>query len=269
MRFLCLCGAYGSSEKFRVQLAPLVNELAADNTAELFFIHGPLPAYPPDGFEDFFGQGPHYRFMEPNKNDGSESFDLLDRIRDFPEGTSAEDQMRRLMAPSASSSELTSPESSDDGSNFGDYSYANASAKRAIEYLYEVMEKEGPFDGIMGYSEGATVASTLLLHEQRRFELEGRLPVLKCAIFFGGWPPLTPDFDGIVLADQTDLTINIPTCHIIGSLDPYLAGSIALYNVCDMDTARLFDHAKGHTLPRHKDTIRELSNVIREMIADL
>jgi hypothetical protein len=54
----------------------------------------------------------------------------------------------------------------------------------------------------------------LILHEQRRFELEGRQPMLKCALFFAGWPPMNPGLDGLVLADQSDLTITIPTCHI-------------------------------------------------------
>lgn len=38
---------------------------------------------------------------------------------------------------------------------------------------------------------------------------------------------------------------------------------MALYNVCDPDTAYLFDHAKGHTLPRDKDTVKELGDVFR------
>jgi len=248
-------------------IAPLVNELASDNTAELHFIHGPVQAYPPEGFEEYFGQAPYYRFIEPNKGDGNgEGDDVLERIRHFPEGATAEDQMRELMSYGAGSVGST-PDSSDDGSNYGDYS--NSSAQNAMDYLYQIMEKDGPFDGIVGYSEGATVAATLLLHEQRRFEREGRIPMFKCALFFAGWPPMTPEFDGIVLADETDLTITIPTCHIIGSLDPYLAGSLALYNICDMDTAILFDHAKGHTLPRHKDTVRELGDVIRNMIAEI
>jgi hypothetical protein len=58
-------------------------------------------------------------------------------------------------------------------------------------------------------------------------------------------------------------------CGPVGSLDPYLDGSLALFNVCDPDTAVLFDHAKGHTLPRDKDTVKELCDVIRDMIADV
>ncbi|PBP24040.1 putative EF-hand calcium-binding domain protein [Diplocarpon rosae] len=277
MKFLCLCGAYGSSDvclppplsalrspscsctgtdlrnqKFQVQLgisssapslhrAPLVNELASDNTAELFFINGPLQAYPPEGFEEYFGQAPYYRFIEAGKVEGAGG-DVLDRIRQFPEGATAEDQMRELMGYGSRAGSIGSlgsigstPESSDDGSNFGDYSYSNASAQKAMDYLYDIMEREGPFDGIIGYSEGATVAATLLLHEQRRYEREGRLPMMKCALFFAGWPPMTPELDGIVLADETDLTITIPTCHISTS---------------DLDT------------------VKELGDVIRQMVAN-
>jgi hypothetical protein len=56
------------------------------------------------------------------------------------------------------------------------------------------------------------------------------------------------------------------TKSAVGSLDPYVHGSLALYNVCDPDTAYLFDHAKGHTLPRDKDTVKELGDVVREAI---
>ncbi len=51
-------------------------------------------------------------------------------------------------------------------------------------------------------------------------------------------------------------------------MDPYLHGSLALYNVCDPDTAYLFDHAKGHTLPRDKETVKELGDVVRKAIED-
>jgi len=92
--------------------------------------------------------------------------------------------------------------------------FGNESAQEALNYLYRIMEDDGPFDGVIGYSEGATVAATLLLHEQRRLETEGREPMFKCAIFFAGWPPMSPELDRIVLAGESDLTITIPTCHI-------------------------------------------------------
>jgi hypothetical protein len=196
--------------------APLVKELRSDDTAELHFIHGPVEAFPPEGFETFFGLGPYFRFIEPAKTEKGGS-DVLDRIRNFPKGATAEDQMRELMRPEASPEQAYDADASSDDSSVGSSyqkSAPNQSAQNAMDYLYRIMEEDGPFDGIIGYSEGATVAATLLLHEQRRFETDGIPPMFKCALFFAGWPPMTPELDGLVLADESDLMITIPTCHI-------------------------------------------------------
>jgi hypothetical protein len=182
----------------------------------LHFIHGPVPAYPPEGFEEFFGIGPYYRFIESGKVENGGS-DVLERIRNFPKGFTPEDQMRELLRGGYSGGDFSDIEddcSDGSGASSEDGSTVNQSARRALDYLYRIMEKDGPFDGIIGYSEGATVAGTLLLHEQWRAEMEGREPMFKCGVFFAGWPPMTPELDGIVLADQSDLTITIPTVHV-------------------------------------------------------
>jgi hypothetical protein len=56
--------------------------------------------------------------------------------------------------------------------------------------------------------------------------------------------------------------IDVPTCHIVGCKDPYIDGAMALYAMCDEDTATLFDHGKGHTLPRDAQTVQELAAAI-------
>ncbi|EJT77327.1 hypothetical protein GGTG_07239 [Gaeumannomyces tritici R3-111a-1] len=250
MRFLCLPGAYGSADKFQVQLAPILKELTNDGTATFYFTHGPCKVEPPEGFEEFFGEPPYYRFIEPDEVAAKiQDNDVLSRIRDFPRGETAEDTMRELMTVGVATS--------------------HRSTSRAIKYLSEVIARRGPFDGIIGYSEGATVASTFLLHEQRRAARTGQPSCLKYGIFFAGWPPVDPTTHGLVLSDETEERIDSRTLHIVGSLDPYLDGSMALYNVCDPDTAYLFDHAKGHTLPRDRETIKELADVVREAISEM
>ena len=132
--------------------------------------------------------------MKYDVEEDSNVVDVLDRIRDFPEGATAEDTLRELMTE-----------------GLGD---ARESVRNAISFLYRIMDEEGPFEGIIGYSEGATIAATLLLTEQQRYEEEGRLPMFKCAVFFAGWPPMTPDAEYMVLSDQSDLVIEVPSCHV-------------------------------------------------------
>jgi hypothetical protein len=104
------------------------------------------------------------------------------------------------------------------------------------------------------------------MDELRRLELEGRPRQIKRAVFFAGWPPLRPDTKEIVMADRCEEVVDVPTLHCVGADDPYLAGAMALYNVCDEDTAILFDHGKGHTIPRDAQTLRELGEAVRGML---
>lgn len=169
-------------------------------------------------------------------------------MRDFPEGENAEDVLRELM-----------PGGKDD---------INKSVNNALNALYRTMEEHGPFDGIAAYSEGTVVAGTLILDELRRFEREGRERMIKYAVFFAGWPPLKPESSEILLADTCEEVIDIPTVHVVGADDPYLAGAMALFNICDQDSAILFDHGKGHTIPRDAQTLRELGDIVRGMAGE-
>lgn len=71
------------------------------------------------------------------------------------------------------------------------------------------------------------------------------------------------------LVSILDICSNTQLILLVGSLDPYLHGNIALYNVCDPDSAFIFDHAKGHTLPREKHMVKELGDTVRRMMAEV
>lgn len=170
-----------------------MNQLEGDGSASFHFVNGQHEAVPPPGFEDFFGGPPFFRFLEEVKH--PEAVDGLERIRDFPAGASAEDTIR-LFNPLGSSPALA------------------ATAAQALEYLRGIVNEHGPFEGIIGYSEGALVAATLVMKEQEMREKGDYNNTFKLGIFFGGWPPLKPDLTGIMLADETELEIPIATCHV-------------------------------------------------------
>ena len=141
-----------------------------------------------------------------------------------------------------------------------------SSVRKALDAVYRTMDEYGPFDGICAYPEGTVMAGSLILDELRRYETEGRPRQIKMAVFFAGWPPLRPDSDELLLADTCEDLIDVPSLHCIGAGDPYVQGARALFDVCDPDSAILFDHGKGHIIPRDAQTLKELSSAIRGMI---
>lgn len=187
---------------------------------------------------------------------------MISRIRKAPRGSSPEDVMRAL------------------GKDW-DGHWINH--QQVMDYLYDTLDKNPDIDGIIGYSEGAVMAASLILDEERKAQETGRARRIKCAVFFTGWPPLSPEED-LVLADQSEYMLDVPTLHVVGangnfdtpsldindilniSADPYRYGALALFNVCDPDTAAMFDTGRGHTIPRSGQVIIELGNAVRDLI---
>lgn len=244
MKFLCLHGAIGNPDNFSVQLDPLVRELSGDGTAEFLFATGGFEVHPHSGFEEYFGPGPHYRFFD---DQGTAEKAMLERVRDFEVADTPEDTIRNLVRGEDPNPPPPPP------------------INYALDPLYDLIDANPDIEGIIGYSEGAVLAGSLLHDEQRRFTEEGREKRLKCAMFFAGWPPLTSD-GRLIYGDEIDEGIDAHSIHVIGANDPYIAGSMALYNVFDEDSAALFDHGKGHTIPRDPRTLRELAKNVRDML---
>lgn len=123
---------------------------------------------PPPGFDDYFGTPPLYRFINFDGVSGLD--DMLAKVRDLPEGLTAEDTMRRLVGEREV--------------------FSGPAVKSALARLFEFIDEDPEIDvrhgglrrptawltgqGILGYSEGATAAATLILEEARRWEDEGR-----------------------------------------------------------------------------------------------
>ena len=68
------------------------------------------------------------------------------------------------------------------------------------------------------------------------------------------------------LADECTSIIDIPTFHVFGSNDPLMYSAVALYNVCNQDTAALWDHGLGHLVPRDAETVSELGDILQSVI---
>lgn len=91
-----------------------------------------------------------------------------------------------------------------------------ANYKDVMEYVDETLEKNPDIEGIMGYSEGACVGATYILHEQKREQETGRTRRIKCGVFFAGVPPIDSE-KGFIFADDREKLTDIQTLHVIGA----------------------------------------------------
>lgn len=70
-----------------------------------------------------------------------------------------------------------------------------------------------------------------------------------------------------MLADECGTIINVPTCHVLGTNDPLVYNAMALFNVCNENTATLYDHGLGHLIPRDTENVQQLGDILEKIIS--
>lgn len=239
MKILCLHGGGASATVLQTQLAPVMYELAKTDKVQFHFVNGPTEAPPAIGVAEQY-EGPYYRFFD-----------------------SAAPHITQLTGVAKSlSRQSTSPE--DYGRGLRENGMTDVQSSTACDFVQQQVEQqdEEPYDGVLGFSEGASVAANLIF----RHCAEKGLSPFKFAIFICGVPPFRSDSNDIMLADETTERINIPTAHIVGSKDPGYQASKALYNLCHQPSASIFDHRGVHTIPWDLASTQGIAKEIRLVV---
>ncbi|KAF7595010.1 hypothetical protein BBP40_007611 [Aspergillus hancockii] len=116
---------------------------------------------------------------------------------------------------------------------------------RAFEYTMQIIEKQGPFDGVMGFSQGAALACSLLINHAATNDV----PLFKVAIFICGAPPYESSGREFVKPVPGVYPVNIPTTNIVGKQDKIYDASMLLYGLCEPSKAEFYDHGSRHLIP--------------------
>ena len=109
-----------------------------------------------------------------------------------------------------------------------------------IMYLIDFVDKYGPFDGIIGFSQGATVA-TLLMNRLKKLERLEKL--LSSCVLIGGVDP------SYYIPDQTKEVLDVNSLHIIGQKDELFESSLKLCDFYEESMATRIEHVEGHNIP--------------------
>jgi predicted esterase len=132
-----------------------------------------------------------------------------------------------------------------------------------MEFITEIVEEEGPFHGILGFSQGATVAFCYLLHQLRTRPFDPPFIPFACAIFisaFGSGKEHTTLMDSV---EATGRQITIPTLHVYGKEDVHPEAAMAMYNYCAGGDPEFILHPKGHVIPGDVESVQLIVRAIK------
>lgn len=125
-------------------------------------------------------------------------------------------------------------------------------------FLHDYIVENGPFDGLVGFSQGAGVAGYLATDLNTLLDLSPEeQPTLKFFMSFSGFR-FVPE---IYQKQYNDHPISIPSLHVKGELDtvtePWKIE--ALFNSCDEDKRTLLVHGGGHFVPNSRGSVKKVT----------
>lgn len=145
---------------------------------------------------------------------------------------------------------------SDSKANFWAYFDNNDSASylKALYQLNDYIEAEGPFDGVLAFSQGASLAA---MHIVRKAVQEPLQPppfkfavLISCSSVYDPKAWLENGEVHVMQAEEVGTIINIPTAHIWGADDQFRDEAEGVKNLSRTDVASFVMHSGGHEVPR-------------------
>lgn len=130
---------------------PFCDALASNGNTSFHYTQGTTEVHVPLEFAWFFGLPPNYTFI---KVDGPELVDAS--MGDFPKRNTPEEAIKAATTAA------------------GDPTFSCIA--EVMDQLVGILDSENDIDGVIGFSEGAQVAVSLILEEQRRESELGRIP---------------------------------------------------------------------------------------------
>ena len=219
-------------------------DLESDNTATFYFLEGLFEAEPTPDVE-YECPPPNLRWFDYEFVDLSKGFRHFSELVTSKEMTSPEDGVRRAWDRYK-------------GGTLG-------SVELMLEYVRNIVEEEGPFQGIIGASEGGSAAATVLFDQLTLARKLGQPCTIQCGIFFVSTPPLKESGDGCFLKDETEQRITVPTCHIYSEEDILCWMAKALSNLCQEEGKTIILHERGHTIPHTEELMVDVAKFVRRV----
>ncbi|CAI4052167.1 hypothetical protein SKDZ_15G4160 [Saccharomyces kudriavzevii ZP591] len=136
--------------------------------------------------------------------------------------------------------------------------------QKVFNYLHNYVLENGPFDGVIGFSQGAGLGGYLVTDFNKILNLtEKQQPALKFFISFSGFKLEDKAYQG-----SYDKAIEIPSLHVRGELDAVVAESriMALYDSWPQNKRTLLVHPGAHFVPNSKPFVSQVCNWVQVTI---
>ena len=178
---------------------------------------------------------------------------LRDQMATLTDGMDPLAQFVRVNAPSLAHGDFGWWHAVRDGkSTSNEYAGVSLGAARyegwsnTRKWVVSLFEREGPFDGVFGFSQGAALAALLVgLRSHDGTTTEQKPLAFDFAIMVGAFLATDPDLAGLYDSQES---YDLPSIHIIGRSDFIVPGEYSRKVAAKFKNPLLLEHNGGHVI---------------------
>ena len=145
--------------------------------------------------------------------------------------------------------------------------------------MRQIIVEEGPFDGILGFSQGASLAVGILLEEAASQTAAAAATATAGA--GRGLPPHQSftfamlfstaglaELPGTNTSSSKRKKLDVPSLHVTGMEDGYFEASKAVTTLWQPGKATTLVHQQGHVVPRDARTTQQIVDAVEALLVD-
>ena len=122
-----------------------------------------------------------------------------------------------------------------------EYTETCVGLESSLQVVADSLEKEGPFDGILAFSQGASLLSIICALKEKNDE---RFANFNFAIFVSGYKSRQS-----MHKEYYDVTVNLPTLHVMGDTDKVIEKEMSVDLSELYEDKMVLEHKGGHFVP--------------------
>lgn len=152
------------------------------------------------------------------------------------------------------------------------YHVEDLNIEDALKTVKEHIEKEGPYDGVLGFSQGGALAAILT---NKIKELVPEHPYFKFSILISAYPFTTTELGTTLKEKQADYfkvpeDLTTKTLFIYGSADNHVPASrsILLSSYYPEALVKSIEHDGGHFVPNKKPLIKQVVEFVEDALKE-
>ncbi len=135
----------------------------------------------------------------------------------------------------------------------------------AFKYLSSIIERQGPFDGVIGFSQGSVMSIALMRQYAKQHPDAPPDALFRFAILFSSPHLNTTDKNGEPLIPGK---VQIPSLHICGRNDTewFQSSQRVFAESFEEGTATMIVHNGAHVVPKDPPTVQKIIDAIEDIV---